>query len=150
PAVPLRVARWALALGEPAAAGNVVARGGAMAARLAATDFAGGTAVHIHAGAAALGLTLVLGRRRGWPGSPGKPHNLPFVVLGAGLLFFGWFGFNAGSALAADTAAALVLVNTLVATRAGMLAWLAVEWLRDGHATTLGAASGIEIGRDTS
>jgi Amt family ammonium transporter len=140
------VAHWVFAFDETDEAGNVLATGGWIANRLAAIDFAGGTAVHINAGAAALALTLVLGRRRGWPGSPGKPHNLPFVVLGAGLLFFGWFGFNAGSALAADTAAAIVLVNTLVATSAAMLAWLAVEWLRDGHATTLGAASGIVAG----
>ena len=97
-------------------------------------------------GAAALALALVLGKRSGWPKESGKPHNLPFVVLGAGLLWFGWFGFNAGSALKADSTAAVVLVNTLVATSAAMLAWLLVERLRDGHATTLGAASGIVAG----
>src|SRR5690606_31666268 len=88
------VAHWVFAFDETDEAGNVLATGGWIANRLAAIDFAGGTAVHINAGAAALALTLVLGRRRGWPGSPGKPHNLPFVVLGAGLLFFGWFGLD--------------------------------------------------------
>ncbi|MBA8823247.1 Amt family ammonium transporter [Saccharopolyspora lacisalsi] len=120
--------------------------GGWIATRLAAIDFAGGTAVHINAGAAALALVLVLGRRSGWPREMGKPHNLPFVVLGAGLLWFGWFGFNGGSALAAGHTAAVAFVNTLVATSAAMLGWLLVERLRDGHATTLGAASGIIAG----
>ena len=140
------VAHWVFAFDETDAAGNVTAVGGWIANRLAAIDFAGGTAVHINAGAAALALTMVLGRRTGWPKQAGKPHNLPFVVLGAGLLWFGWFGFNGGSALAADSTAAVVLVNTLVATSAAMLGWLLVERLRDGHATTLGAASGIIAG----
>ncbi|WP_026066126.1 ammonium transporter [Actinoalloteichus spitiensis] len=120
--------------------------GGWIANGLEAIDFAGGTAVHINAGAAALALALVLGRRRDWPQDPGRPHNLPFVVLGAALLWFGWFGFNAGSALAADATAGLVMVNTLVATGAAILGWLLVERIRDGHATTLGAASGIVAG----
>ncbi|MEU6130399.1 ammonium transporter [Saccharopolyspora sp. NPDC047091] len=140
------VAHWVFAFDETDEAGNVTAVGGWIANRLAAIDFAGGTAVHINAGAAALALALVLGKRAGWPKGTGKPHSLPFVVLGAGLLWFGWFGFNAGSALAADNSAAVVLVNTLVATCAAMLAWLLVERLRDGHATTLGAASGIIAG----
>ncbi|MFR9731308.1 ammonium transporter [Saccharopolyspora sp. MS10] len=140
------VAHWVFAFDETDGAGNVTAVGGWIANRLAAVDFAGGTAVHINAGAAALALALVLGKRTGWPKESGKPHNLPFVVLGAGLLWFGWFGFNSGSALAADSSAAVVLVNTLVATSAAMLAWLLVERLRDGHATTLGAASGIIAG----
>ncbi|GAA0534738.1 ammonium transporter [Saccharopolyspora subtropica] len=140
------VAHWVFAFDTTDDAGNVTAVGGWIANRLAAIDFAGGTAVHINAGAAALALALVLGRRVGWPKDPGKPHNLPFVVLGAGLLWFGWFGFNAGSALAANTTAAVTLVNTLVATSAAMLGWLLVERIRDGHATTLGAASGIVAG----
>ncbi|GAB3275889.1 ammonium transporter [Parasphingorhabdus pacifica] len=140
------VAHWVFAFDETDDAGNVTAVGGWIANRLAAIDFAGGTAVHINAGAAALALVLVLGRRQGWPKEIGKPHNLPMVVLGAGLLWFGWFGFNAGSALAADGTAAVVVVNTLVATSAAMLTWLLVERLRDGHATTLGAASGIIAG----
>ncbi|MGW1676751.1 ammonium transporter [Saccharopolyspora sp. NPDC002376] len=140
------VAHWVFAFDSTDDAGNVTAVGGWIANRIAAIDFAGGTAVHINAGAAALALALVLGRRRDWPKDPGKPHNLPFVVLGAALLWFGWFGFNAGSALAADTTAAVVVVNTLVSTSAAMLGWLLVERIRDGHATTLGAASGIVAG----
>ena len=102
--------------------------------------------MHINAGAAALALTLVLGKRRGWPREQMKPHNLPLVLLGAGLLWFGWYGFNAGSQVAADSVAATVLFNTTVATAAAMIAWLGVEKLRDGHATTLGAASGAIAG----
>ena len=109
-------------------------------------DFAGGTAVHINAGAAGLALAIVLGRRNGWPKTQMKPHNLPFVMLGAGLLWFGWFGFNAGSALGANQTAALAFTNTQVATAAGVLGWLVVERLRDGHATSLGAASGAVAG----
>ena len=120
--------------------------GGWIANDLAALDFAGGTAVHINAGAAALALALILGRRRGWPREPMKPHNLPFVVLGAGLLWFGWFGFNAGSAVAADNAAGTAFVNTMAATCAAMLGWLLVERMRDGKPTTLGAASGVVAG----
>ncbi|WP_106398023.1 ammonium transporter [Actinocorallia populi] len=114
--------------------------------KLGAIDFAGGTVVHINAGCAALALALVLGRRKGWPKEPMRPHNLPFVLLGAGLLWFGWFGFNGGSALAANESAALAFVNTLVATGAAGFAWIMVEKLRDGAATTLGIASGIVAG----
>ncbi|MDQ3154583.1 MAG: ammonium transporter [Actinomycetota bacterium] len=120
--------------------------GGWIANDLAALDFAGGTAVHINAGAAALALVLVLGRRRGWPGVAMGPHNLPFVVLGAGLLWFGWFGFNAGSAMAADNLAATAFVNTLAAPCAAMLGWLLVERIAYGKPTTLGAATGIVAG----
>jgi ammonium transporter, Amt family len=109
-------------------------------------DFAGGTAVHINAGAAGLALAIVLGKRNGWPKSQFKPHNLPFVMLGSGLLWFGWFGFNAGSALGANGLAALAFTNTQVATAAAMLGWLIVERMRDGHATSLGAASGAVAG----
>ena len=109
-------------------------------------DFAGGTAVHINAGAAGLALAIVLGKRKGWPRTPFKPHNLPLVLLGAGLLWFGWFGFNAGSALGANGTAALAFTNTQVATAAAVLGWLLVEKLRDGHATSLGAASGAVAG----
>ncbi|RBM19948.1 ammonia channel protein [Prauserella sp. PE36] len=120
--------------------------GGWIANDLGALDFAGGTAVHINAGAAALALVLVLGKRRGWPKEPMKPHNLPYVMLGAGLLWFGWFGFNAGSALAANEIAGVAFVNTLTATCAAMLGWLLTERLRDGKATSLGAASGVVAG----
>jgi Amt family ammonium transporter len=114
---------------------------------LGVIDFAGGTAVHINAGAAGLALALVLGKRRGFGKDPNhRPHNLPFVMLGAGLLWFGWFGFNAGSALAANGTAAFAWINTLVAPCAAVLGWLIVEKIRDGHATSLGAASGAVAG----
>ncbi|RBY77483.1 ammonia channel protein [Blastococcus sp. TF02-09] len=120
--------------------------GGWIANNLAAIDFAGGTAVHINAGAAGLALALVLGKRRGFGREAMRPHNLPLVMLGAGLLWFGWFGFNAGSAVAANNTAAVAWVNTLVATAAAALGWLATERIRDGHATSLGAASGVVAG----
>ena len=121
-------------------------QGGWIGDRLGTLDFAGGTAVHINAGAAALALTLVLGRRVGWPKDSMRPHNLPLVLLGAGLLWFGWFGFNAGSAVAANGVAATAFVNTQVATAAAALAWIAVERVRDGRPTTLGLASGAVAG----
>jgi Amt family ammonium transporter len=111
-----------------------------------ALDFAGGTVVHANAGAAGLAMALVLGRRRGWPTEQMRPHNLPFVLLGAALLWFGWFGFNAGSALKADNLAAYAFVNTNTAASVGLLSWVAVERLRFGKATTLGAASGAVSG----
>ncbi|MDG2026373.1 MAG: ammonium transporter [Acidimicrobiales bacterium] len=111
-----------------------------------ALDFAGGTAIHINAGIAALAVVLVLGKRKGWPTTSMPPHNLPFVMLGAGILWFGWFGFNAGSAFAADGAAVQALLNTFIAASAGMITWLLVEKIRDGHATTLGGASGVVAG----
>jgi len=109
-------------------------------------DFAGGTVVHVNSGAAALALALVLGKRKGWPKEPMRPNNMPFVLLGAGLLWFGWFGFNAGSELGVDGTTALAFMNTQVATAAAAGAWLVVEKLRDGHATTLGVASGAVAG----
>ncbi len=111
-----------------------------------ALDFAGGTVVHINAGAAALALVLVLGRRRGWPGEAMPPHSLPLTLLGTGILWFGWFGFNAGSALSAGGLAAQALVNTHMAAAAAMLGWLLVERIKDGKATTLGGASGAVAG----
>ncbi len=111
-----------------------------------AIDFAGGTAVHINAGAAALALALVLGKRVGFAKGIHVPHNPPFVLLGAGLLWFGWFGFNAGSELAADNTAALAFVNTIVAPAAALLAWLVVEKIKDGKPTSVGAASGAVAG----
>ncbi|MER6942614.1 ammonium transporter [Nonomuraea sp. NPDC000554] len=109
-------------------------------------DFAGGTVVHINAGAAALALALVIGKRHGWRKEPMRPHNLTLVLLGAGLLWFGWFGFNAGSELAVDGTAALAFMNTQIATAVAAGAWLVVEKLRDGHATSLGVASGAVAG----
>jgi len=120
--------------------------GGWIANDLKAIDFAGGTAVHINAGAAGLALALVLGKRIGFGKEALRPHNLTLVMIGAGLLWFGWFGFNAGSALGAGDVAAVAWINTLVATAAASLAWCATEKLRDGHATSLGAASGIVAG----
>ncbi len=111
-----------------------------------ALDFAGGLVVEIASGASALALALVLGPRIGFKVDAMRPHNLPFVLLGAGLLWFGWFGFNAGSALKADGLAAAVFLNTLVAGCLGMLGWLVVEQLRDGRPTTFGAASGAVAG----
>ncbi len=135
------VAHWVFSFDEVTAP-----VGGWIANDLKAIDFAGGTAVHINAGAAALVLVLVLGKRRGWPREAFRPHNLPFVMLGAGLLWFGWFGFNAGSAVGASGIAAVAFVNTLVATAAAMLAWLLVERVRDGRPTSLGGASGVVAG----
>jgi Amt family ammonium transporter len=120
--------------------------GGWIADRLQALDFAGGTAVHINAGAAGLALALVIGKRVGWRKESMRPHNLPLVLLGAGLLWFGWFGFNAGSAVAANGTAGLAFINTQVATAAAVLGWLLVEKVRDGKPTTLGAASGAVAG----
>ncbi|MDQ1616136.1 MAG: ammonium transporter, Amt family [Actinomycetota bacterium] len=120
--------------------------GGWIADHLKAFDFAGGTAVHINAGAAGLACALVLGKRRGWPKEPMRPHNLPLVLLGAGLLWFGWFGFNAGSAVAANGLAGIAFMNTQVATAAAAMAWIVTEKLRDGHSTTLGVASGAVAG----
>jgi len=111
-----------------------------------AIDFAGGTAVHINAGAAALALALVLGKRIGFAKGAHVPHNPPFVLLGAGLLWFGWFGFNAGSELAADGVAALAFINTIAAPAAALLAWLVVEKIKDGKPTSVGAASGAVAG----
>ncbi|WP_219470880.1 ammonium transporter [Nonomuraea rhizosphaerae] len=109
-------------------------------------DFAGGTVVHINAGAAALALALVLGKRQGWRKEPMRPHNLTLVLLGVGLLWFGWFGFNAGSELAVDGTAGLAFMNTQIATAVAAGAWIVVEKLRDGHATSLGVASGAVAG----
>ena len=109
-------------------------------------DFAGGTAIHVNAGIAALAAVLVLGKRKGWPTEGHPPHSMPLVMIGTGILWFGWFGFNAGSALAANGQAVQAFMNTFLAAAAAGLAWVAVEWLRDGHPTNLGAASGIVAG----
>jgi Amt family ammonium transporter len=109
-------------------------------------DFAGGTAIHINAGIAALALSVILGKRKGWPKSQAKPHSLPLVMLGTGILWFGWFGFNAGSAFEANETASQAFMNTFLAASAAMFAWLLVERVVDGHFTTLGAASGIVAG----
>jgi Amt family ammonium transporter len=111
-----------------------------------ARDFAGGLVVHINAGAAALALVLVLGKRRGWPKEPIRPHSLPLTLLGTGILWFGWFGFNAGSALAANGIAANAFVTTQVAAAMAAGGWVFAEWIKTGKPTTLGAASGAVAG----
>ncbi|MGP0629333.1 ammonium transporter [Nitrospina sp. 32_T5] len=120
--------------------------GGGWLGELGALDFAGGTVVHISSGVAGLAAALYLKKRRGFPGPMMIPHNLPLVLLGAGLLWFGWFGFNAGSALAADQNAVLAFTNTQVATGAGMIGWLIAEQVKAGKPSALGAASGIVAG----
>ncbi|MCX5210624.1 ammonium transporter [Kitasatospora sp. NBC_00240] len=120
--------------------------GGWLGDRNGVIDFAGGTAVHINAGVAGLALCLVLGKRVGFKRDPMRPHSLPLVMLGSGLLWFGWFGFNAGSALAANGVASMALINTQIATAAAVLGWLVYEKLKHGAFTTLGAASGAVAG----
>ena len=134
---------WSILVYLPVA--DWVFAGGWLAER-GALDFVGGAVVHVNAGAAALVLAIVLGARRGWPRHPMPPHSLPLTMLGTGILWFGWFGFNAGSALGANGLAAQAFINTFVAAAAAMLAWLIVERLRSGHPTTLGAASGAVAG----
>lgn len=135
---------WALAVYSPIA--HWVWGQDGWLASFGVLDYAGGLVVEIASGASALALALVLGPRIGFKTDAMRPHNLPFVLLGAGLLWFGWFGFNAGSALAANGVAAAVFLNTLVAGCLGMLGWLAVEQIRDGRPTTFGAASGVVAG----
>jgi Amt family ammonium transporter len=135
------VAHWVFAFD-----GVTGAHGGWIANKLKAIDFAGGTAVHINSGTAGLVLALFLGKRLGWPKTPMRPHNLPFVMLGAGLLWFGWYGFNAGSAVASNGIAGATFITTTIATATAMLGWLLTERIRDGKATSLGAASGIVAG----
>jgi Amt family ammonium transporter len=137
------VAHWVFAFGNKV--GDTVTGTGYLAGK-GIEDFAGGTAVHINAGAAALALAIILGKRHGWRKDPMRPHSLPLVMLGAGLLWFGWFGFNAGSSLAANGIAGLALMNTQVATAGAIIGWLLVERIRNGHATSLGAASGAVAG----
>ena len=109
-------------------------------------DFAGGTVIHVNAGIAALAAVLVIGKRKGWPGEGHPPHSMPLVMLGAGILWFGWFGFNAGSAGAADGFAIQAFLNTFLAAAAAGFAWAVVERIKDGKITNLGAASGIVAG----
>jgi Amt family ammonium transporter len=137
------VAHWVFAFGNKV--GDTVTSTGYLAGK-GLEDFAGGTAVHINAGAAGLALAIVLGKRIGWRKESMRPHSLPLVMLGAGLLWFGWFGFNAGSSLAANGIAGLAFMNTQVAAAGAVLGWLLVEKIRNGHATSLGAASGVVAG----
>lgn len=132
------VAHWAFA--------SQNGHGGWIVDRLGALDFAGGTVVEINSGAAALALAIVLGKRNGFRRDPMRPHNMPLVLLGAGMLWFGWFGFNAGSALSAGSLAATAMINTQVATAAAAMSWVVYEKVREGKATTLGVASGAIAG----
>jgi Amt family ammonium transporter len=141
------VAHWVFAFGNKV--GDTVTGAGFLATR-GLEDFAGGTAVHINAGAAGLALAIVLGRRIGWRRESMRPHSMPLVLIGAGILWFGWFGFNAGSALGANGIAALALMNTQVAAAAATLGWLLVEKIRDGHPTLLGVVSGAVAGEVAS
>ena len=137
------VAHWVFAFGNKV--GDTITGVGFLAGK-GLEDFAGGTAVHINAGAAGLALALLLGKRVGWRKESMRPHSLPLVMLGSGLLWFGWFGFNAGSALDANGIAGLAFLNTQVATAGALLGWIIVEKIRDGHPTSLGAASGAVAG----
>jgi len=137
------VAHWVFAFGNKV--GDKTTGTGFLAGK-GLEDFAGGTAVHINAGAAGLALAIILGKRVGWRKESMRPHSLPLVLLGSGLLWFGWFGFNAGSALAANGTAGLAFMNTQVATAGALIGWLLVEKIRNGHATSLGAASGAVSG----
>jgi Amt family ammonium transporter len=138
------IAIWSVVVYSPVA--HWVWDGGGWILDMGALDFAGGAAIHINAGVAALAVVAVVGARRGHGTEPMPPHNLPFTVLGTGILWFGWFGFNAGSALAANGVAAQALVNTHLGAAAGMLGWLVIERLKTGHATVLGACSGAVAG----
>ena len=120
--------------------------GGLFIDRWGVLDFVGGTAVEINSGASALALAIVIGKRVGFKKDPMRPHNLPLVLLGAGLLWFGWFGFNAGSALAVNEVAVVAMMNTQIAAAGAALSWIFLEWRRDGKPTTLGVASGAIAG----
>ncbi|GAC1324339.1 MAG: ammonium transporter [Mycobacteriales bacterium] len=135
---------WSVLVYAPLAHWSFAADG--WLARMGALDFAGGTVVEIASGSAGLAIALVVGARRDWPHDSMRPHSLPLTMVGAGILWFGWFGFNAGSALAANGLAVQALVNTHLAGVGGLIAWIGTERLRSGHATTLGAASGAVAG----
>ncbi|MET0895228.1 MAG: ammonium transporter [Acidimicrobiia bacterium] len=137
------IALWSILVYSPVA--HWIFAGGWLAER-GALDFAGGAVVHVNAGAAALVLCIILKARRNWPKEAMPPHSLPLTLLGTGILWFGWFGFNAGSALGANGVAAQAFINTFVAASAAMLTWLIAERIKGGHATTLGAASGAVAG----
>lgn len=138
------VVLWSLLVYAPIA--HWVFSPGGWLAKLGVEDFAGGNVVEMCSGISGLALALVVGRRRGWPRQAMPPHNVPLTLLGAGILWFGWFGFNAGSALGANGLAAQAFINTNTAAAAGLLAWIAIERVRNGRATTLGGASGAVAG----
>ncbi len=140
----LFIVLWAFLVYDPLA--HWVWGDGGWLLELGALDFAGGTVVHISSGVSALAAVLVLGKRKGYPTEPFIPHNLTMTLLGAGLLWFGWFGFNAGSALAANGTAVLAFLSTNTAAAAGMVGWLLAERVRFGKPSALGAASGLVAG----
>lgn len=143
-AVMLFTAIWLTIVYFPIA--HMVWAGGGLLFEMGALDFAGGTVVHINAGVSALVLAMLLGKRKGYPAEPMPPHSLTLTLVGAGLLWVGWFGFNAGSALEADGSAGLAMINTFVATAAGALAWMVLERLAGHKGSALGFASGIVAG----
>ena len=138
------IAIWSVVCYAPMA--HWVWGGGFIATAVGAVDFAGGLVVHINAGAAALALVIALGPRTGWGRQIIRPHNLPLTILGAGILWFGWFGFNAGSALEANGSASLAFMNTYLATACAVLSWTFAEWILKGKPSMLGAASGAVAG----
>ena len=144
PSFALFMLLWSTLIYNPLA--HWVWGGGWIGTQVGALDFAGGTVVHISSGVSALVTALYLGKRVGYPESAMPPHNLPFSVIGASLLWVGWFGFNAGSAVSSGELAATAFVNTNTGAAAAALGWLAVEWLRVGRPTMLGAASGAVAG----
>ena len=144
PAFAVFIGLWLLLVYVPLA--HWVFSPGGWLAQRGALDFAGGTVVEINSGFSTLAIVLVLGRRRGWPGEQMAPHSVPLALLGAGILWFGWFGFNAGSALGANDIAVHAFLNTQLAAAAGLLGWICFEWKTEGFPTTLGAASGAVAG----
>jgi ammonium transporter, Amt family len=143
PAYIVFICLWALLVYSPVAHW---VWGGGWLAKLGALDFAGGTVVHVNAGVAALVAAIVLGKRKDYPSSSLIPHNVPFVLLGAALLWFGWFGFNAGSALAASPIAGLAFVTTMLAPAATLTVWTILDFIRLGKATAVGGATAIVVG----
>lgn len=143
PAIFLFIAIWLVVVYAPMAH---MVWGGGFLEEIGSIDFAGGNVVHISSGISGLVLALVLGRRREYQQMEYRPHNIPFVVLGTGLLWFGWFGFNAGSALAADGLAIHALLTTNTAAAAGMLAWMLLERVKNGKPTVVGACTGAVVG----
>lgn len=145
-AVVLFIGVWSLVVYAPLAHMVWGGEGSLIGETIGALDFAGGDVVHISSGLTGLVLCLLLGKRKGFGMMNYRPHNVPFVVLGAALLWFGWFGFNAGSEFAADGVAALALLNTVLSSSAGLLAWMLVERVRTGKPTLVGAATGLVAG----
>src|SRR4029453_15987898 len=134
---------WALVVYSPVAHW---VWGGGWLADMGVLDFAGGTVVHVNAGIAALVAAMVIGKRKDYPSSSLLPHNVPFTLLGAGLLWFGWFGFNAGSAVAASPSAALAFTTTFLAPMGTLVVWTMLDYMRSGKPTAVGCATAIVVG----